>query len=133
MAVIVEVPPQVVEVLAGLAISMPKGKKGPIKKQCSKCNNAPHRKGQRYCLKCSADYTRRWRKDNPLSDEQRFKSNVRRKTNMRIKRGLLHPYPCEVCGKAKAEAHHDDYQKPYCIRWLCRVHHLEYHRLEREV
>jgi peptidoglycan L-alanyl-D-glutamate endopeptidase CwlK len=47
---------------------------------------------------------------------------------MRIKRGLLIPYPCEVCGKKKVEAHHDDYNKPYDIRWLCFKHHREYHK-----
>jgi len=40
--------------------------------------------------------------------------------------------PCEVCGKIKADAHHDDYEKPLEVRWLCRKHHAEHHKTERE-
>ena len=42
--------------------------------------------------------------------------------------GELVPQPCEKCGKLKVDAHHDDYDKPLDVRWLCRKHHLEHHR-----
>ena len=33
---------------------------------------------------------------------------------------------CEVCGsQTDLEMHHDDYEKPLEIRWLCFRHHLE--------
>ena len=40
--------------------------------------------------------------------------------------------PCEVCGERKTHAHHDDYSKPLEVKWLCKKHHDEHHREERE-
>jgi len=31
-----------------------------------------------------------------------------------------------VCG-GKAQMHHDDYDKPTDVRWLCKEHHIELH------
>lgn len=42
--------------------------------------------------------------------------------------GQLERLPCEVCGTAKTEAHHDDYSKPLDVRWLCQPHHRAHHR-----
>ena len=41
--------------------------------------------------------------------------------------GRLVRQPCEVCGKATVDAHHDDYSRPLDVRWLCRRHHIEHH------
>ena len=48
-------------------------------------------------------------------------------TSNAIRAGRLVRQPCEVCGALKVEAHHDDYNKPLDVRWLCRKHHLEHH------
>ena len=42
-----------------------------------------------------------------------------------IRRGKLKRLPCEVCGIKKAESHHDDYTRPFEIRFLCNKHHKE--------
>lgn len=42
--------------------------------------------------------------------------------------GRLQRQPCEVCGFATVEAHHDDYSRPLDVRWLCRRHHSHAHR-----
>lgn len=45
-----------------------------------------------------------------------------------LRRGLIHPEPCEECGAAAVDGHHDDYDKPMQVRWLCRRHHRAEHR-----
>lgn len=45
-----------------------------------------------------------------------------------VRRGNIAREPCEVCGAAETEGHHDDYSKPRDIRWLCRTHHMALHR-----
>jgi hypothetical protein len=47
--------------------------------------------------------------------------------------GKLIKQPCEICEKKRVEAHHDDYTKPLDVRWLCKKHHAEHHKNEREI
>jgi len=60
--------------------------------------------------------------------ENLYKEKARRKARGAIKSGKLVREPCEVCGEIKVDAHHDDYDNPLNVRWLCRKHHLELHR-----
>jgi len=46
-----------------------------------------------------------------------------------VKSGKIARSPCEKCGAERVEAHHDDYSSPLAVRWLCRRHHIEAHRL----
>lgn len=62
-----------------------------------------------------------WRRRNPI------KHWAHVATQSGLRRGLITPEPCEVCGAEKAEAHHDDYDRPLAVRWLCRKHHREVH------
>lgn len=45
-----------------------------------------------------------------------------------VETGRLTRQPCEVCGRVDSQAHHDDYDKPLDVRWLCPTHHGEIHR-----
>lgn len=36
-------------------------------KQCSRCDESPAKRGQRYCRSCHADYMRVWRARQPPS------------------------------------------------------------------
>ncbi len=65
---------------------------------------------------------REYRKTRPVV--KRRASNL---TSAAIRDGRLIPQPCEMCGETTVEAHHDDYNKPLEVRWLCRPHHLEHH------
>ena len=48
-----------------------------------------------------------------------------------IRDGRLFKDNCEVCGHNVVDGHHDDYEKPLEVRWLCRDHHAEHHKNER--
>lgn len=47
--------------------------------------------------------------------------------NNAIRDGRLVKRPCEVCYNTNVHAHHDDYNKPLEVRWLCPIHHKEWH------
>ena len=56
-----------------------------------------------------------------------------------IKKGVLIPKPCEECGesgtmsdgRSKIHAHHDDYNYPLSVRWLCQKCHHEWHKTNK--
>lgn len=41
--------------------------------------------------------------------------------------GKIDKKPCEICGGKNVQAHHNDYNKPLEVRWLCTKHHREWH------
>lgn len=59
----------------------------------------------------------------------KFKNKVRASTKGAVKRGVIKKEPCRVCGNQKSEIHHIDYSKPLEIMWLCREHHMEWHKI----
>ena len=66
-------------------------------------------------------YQRERRKKYPEKDR------ARRLINYQIRKGVLKPKVCEICGSKKTEAHHEDYYKPLEIRWLCFKCHRKIH------
>ena len=95
--------------------------------------------------------TRHWRQDNPERaaeiSRRSYKKNATKhketvsayrasnrkkavahgKVAYALRAGQLVPMRCEVCGSAKTEAHHDDYDRPLDVKWLCRKHHKAHH------
>ena len=49
-----------------------------------------------------------------------------------IRHGKLIRSNCERCGKEKTEAHHEDYDKPLQVIWLCNVCHKQRHKELKE-
>jgi ribosomal protein S27AE len=45
-----------------------------------------------------------------------------------IKNGSLDPTPCVRCGEIKSLAHHEDYDKPLDVMWLCQSCHKQRHK-----
>jgi hypothetical protein len=97
-----------------------------IKKKCFRCD-CDFIGNKSYCLSCHANYMKNWRLRNPLTEDQKKKATSRSILNVNVKRKKINKMPCEVCGEINVEAHHDDYDKPLQVRWLCRPHHLEHH------
>ncbi len=60
------------------------------------------------------------------------KKRAHRAVQNAIRSGSMIRGCCEVCGSARAQAHHDDYKKALAVRWLCHVHHVLWHRIERK-
>lgn len=71
----------------------------------------------------SYDYIKEYREKYPK------KYRATNMVNNAIRSGNLHKEPCEVCGTTeKVHAHHDDYDKPLNVRWLCAAHHSQWHK-----
>ena len=45
-----------------------------------------------------------------------------------IQSGRLIKLPCAVCDDNKSVAHHDDWNKPLDVIWLCELHHKARHK-----
>lgn len=69
----------------------------------------------------------RWRRRNP------HKRRAHQRVKWAKRTGRLTPQPCEVCGLENTEAHHDDYEQPLVVRWLCRRHHRAWHKRMRDI
>jgi len=76
---------------------------------------------------------RRYREENIEAvreyDRSRGHRNPPEQTKAHNATRVLERQPCEVCGARPAEAHHDDYSRPLEVRWLCKRHHAEHHRI----
>lgn len=66
--------------------------------------------------------TKQWRNRNP----EKYKAHII--LNNAIRDGKITRGNCCVCGVRKVEAHHEDYNLPLEVQWLCRTHHALLHR-----
>lgn len=65
-----------------------------------------------------------WRKKHP----KKYLCHLTVQNALRL--GLLEKMPCVVCGDPKSEAHHDCYDRPLDVTWLCRDHHKAHHKAQ---
>ena len=80
----------------------------------------PHR------IKLATEVTKAWRAED--TRRQTAHSAVARA----IKNGVLTRMPCERCGAVKSEGHHEDYDKPLEVMWLCTPCHKQRHKELKE-
>ncbi len=115
---------------------------------CKECHRTYMRKRRAVNPEQAREYDRRkapqWRErkreyqrqhpDQVRGVQRRWAAKNRHKTraywqfHKALKDGRIEKQPCEVCGEADVHGHHDDYDKPLEVRWLCPVHHGETRR-----
>lgn len=62
-------------------------------------------------------------------DANSKKNSARKKVRTALRNGsMVRPNKCSMCGKqCKPEAHHEDYNKPLDIIWVCKSCHTNIH------
>lgn len=77
----------------------------------------------RRSIRQSAEYRKYYRAKFP----NKYKAHTKVHNAIRDKR--LIKMPCEICQRTDhIHGHHDDYLKPLSVRWLCPIHHKEWHQ-----
>lgn len=72
-------------------------------------------------IQAQVQITKAWREE----DKRRAKAHSA--VARAIRSGALVRQPCESCHSKSSVAHHDDYDKPLSVRWLCQVCHKQHH------
>ena len=92
--------------------------------------SAPHRVAARLAYQKTRGFAQshqasaeRWAAKHP---KRRKASQI---VSNAVRDGRLHKTPCLVCGEAKVEGHHPDYDRPLDVVWLCVPHHKQTHDL----
>jgi NAD-dependent SIR2 family protein deacetylase len=73
-------------------------------------------------IKANVEVNRAWRA------EDRRRGIAHNAVSRAIRNGSLFRLPCSKCGEKKSHAHHEDYDKPLEIIWLCQLCHKQRHK-----
>lgn len=128
-----------------------------LKSNCKECSRAASRAWARANKERNAEKARKWREANPERVYEQTRQwhranpkiiaesvkNYRRKNPEKyrahnllqkaVQRGkIIKPRRCEDCGKLcephELDGHHEDYNKPLVVKWLCRLCHVRQHK-----
>ena len=72
--------------------------------------------------KAAQEITAAWRK----ADNRRTRAHIA--VARAVRKGSLVRSPCIRCGEQKSLAHHEDYDKPLEVVWLCQPCHKQRHK-----
>jgi hypothetical protein len=106
--------------------------------ECKNCHNKKHSEYAKLNRRKEWSRLKLWRDKNKkhvnaqaLQYQQtthgKILKSVHDKVYNAVKTGKLKRQSCEICGE-KAHAHHDNYNFPLKVNWLCRTHHAERHQ-----
>ena len=121
--------------LKGRFVSIFKTEEDRIARKRHLCKLRTRRWKEKHLEKCkrrSKECTqRRWQKILIYS-RQYYKKNaaikkVQRQAYLALKRGVLKKQDCIICGNPKSEMHHENYDRPLEVIWLCPQHHRRRH------
>ncbi len=104
---------------------------------CKDCRNEIGRKRDR--LPRRLEKTKRYYATERGKEVQRTNARARYNKDKRkklaivlvgkaIKEGVLTRQLCETCGVDNTHGHHNNYDKPLEVHWLCPQHHWDFHR-----
>lgn len=121
---------------------------------CRDCRNLMHRKyrktlagkmaSARYRESASRKIVTKKYRESIKGKATRKRENIKKKKDSKhynlyknikglvfkaISRGKIQKLSCCICQNSKSEAHHNDYNKPLELMWLCKKHHACWHRL----
>ena len=103
-----------------------------LRSQCIECMTKErkrlrkHYKQWRERDEVKAKY-RAYRKEH--YDDNRKKVSARNKANHAVRTGAIVRRTCENCISTEAgQAHHNDYNKPLNVTWLCPACHKQWHK-----
>jgi len=77
-------------------------------------------------IKATTEVTRAWRA------EDKRRSRAHSAVSLAIRCGTLVRRPCIRCGNEKSVAHHENYDKPLEVMWLCQPCHKQRHKEIKE-
>lgn len=69
-----------------------------------------------------SQYVKEWRESKPKA----YRAHLA--VTGAIRNGRMKRLVCEVCGSVESHAHHDDYDYPLTVRFLCAPHHTQWHQ-----
>lgn len=113
--------------------------KSGLNRWCKDCTRRNSRNGYFKYKSKRIESIKKWRMSEKGKQvyEQSIKKWVNRNpkkyvahyvVSMAIKHGILHPRGCERCDSIVSQAHHEDYDKPYEVIWLCPQCHKDRHQ-----
>ncbi len=79
------------------------------------------------CTPAGRASERRGNNARRYSGNNLLKARVRNKLRYAVKAGKVDREPCCLCDATPAHGHHDDYNKPLDVTWLCGPCHVAYH------